>query len=551
MDDNQYFINKAKKIHGDRYDYSEIDYKNSTTPITIICRKHGNFLQIPKSHLQQLKGCKQCIVEDAYERTKINGDKFIKKVTEKYGDRYDYSEVVYKTNKTPITIICKKHGKFVQTPNAHISATGCKQCATKSKEVYTDEFIKKATEIYDDKYDYSLVDYCDSKTKIIIICKIHGQFSQTPSTHLDSKYGCPTCATENQDYPTKITQEQYIEQAKAAHGDIYNYSKVEYKNCRTPIIIICNIHGEFTQNPRDHLKCDCPKCSNIRKASKLRKTTEEFIEEAKKVHGNTYDYSKVNYITSRIKIIIICKIHGEFLQEPSAHFLYGCRLCANDFNSNLKTCTSEQFIEKSNLIHGNKYDYSLAEYINSKTDIIITCHKHGNFVLLAARHIAGQGCQKCNTCPSCGLWRTLGKLCGYCKPKNINKLYQKTKEMDVVKFLKDNLNDIDFIYNKSVGDDCTGGRLFPDTRFDRNHYQLIVEVDEHKHRGANYKCDEQRMYDIIAKLGQPCIFIRYNPDNKNSDKNILLEKIKGYLNLDIEKDKIWDDFGFKVEYLFY
>ena len=129
--------------------------------------------------------------------------------------------------------------------------------------------------------------------------------------------------------------------------------------------------------------------------------------------------------------------------------------------------------------------------------------------------------------------------------------------MKVVKFLKKKLPDYPFIHNRSVGSTCTGNHLFPDTRFDCNHYNLIIEVDEHKHRGANYKCDKQRMYDIIAKLGQPCIFIRYNPDNKKntidnkkSDQNILLKKIKKYLELE-EDDKPWNNYGYKSVYLFY
>ena len=152
----------------------------------------------------------------------------------------------------------------------------------------------------------------------------------------------------------------------------------------------------------------------------------------------------------------------------------------------------------------------------------------------------------------------MGKLCGYCKPKNKNKLYQKTKEYVVVKYLREKLPDYDFIHNKSVGSHCTkdekvnsNGHLFPDIRFDCLFYHLIVEVDENKHRGQNYKCDIQRMYDIIAKLGQPCIFIRYNPDSKKSNKEILLEKVKKYLEIDIEDNKHWDNYGFKSEYMFY
>ena len=121
--------------------------------------------------------------------------------------------------------------------------------------------------------------------------------------------------------------------------------------------------------------------------------------------------------------------------------------------------------------------------------------------------------------------------------------------MKVVQYLITMLPDYYFIHNKSIGRECTGGHLFPDIRFDCGNYNLIVEVDEYKHRGANYKCDEQRMYDIISKLGQPCIFIRYNPDNKKSNIDVLLKKVQEYLEL--SDDIIWNDFGFLVKYLFY
>jgi len=211
-----------------------------------------------------------------------------------------------------------------------------------------------------------------------------------------------------------------------------------------------------------------------------------------------------------------------------------------------------KWIDICNKIHDNKYDYSQINYINCETAVIIICSIHGNFELVAGIHMSKhQGCPKCKACPSCLLWNTRGKLCDYCLPLNRNKLYKKTKEMKVVTFLKENLPDKDFIHNKSVGKNCTDGHLFPDILFDCEFYFLIVEIDEHKHRGANYACDERRMYDIIAKLGMPCIFIRYNPDGKDSDENELLEKIKEYLEIDLEDEKIWDDYGFYTEYLFY
>ena len=159
----------------------------------------------------------------------------------------------------------------------------------------------------------------------------------------------------------------------------------------------------------------------------------------------------------------------------------------------------------------------------------------------------------CRLCPDCALWNTGGSLCDYCNPES--KMRQKTKEMAVVKRLRKHIYR-DFFHNKSVGSDCTkddrsnsNGHLFPDIRYDCLTYQLIVEVDEFKHRGADYACDERRMYDIIAKLGQPCMFIRYNPDNKDSESLI---ELACFVEEHLEKSDIeFSDAGLCTEYLFY
>jgi len=98
----------------------------------------------------------------------------------------------------------------------------------------------------------------------------------------------------------------------------------------------------------------------------------------------------------------------------------------------------------------------------------------------------------------------------------------------------------------------TGGHLFPDILYDCGHYNLISEIDEHRHRGSAYECDKRRMFDIIAKTGKPNIFIRFNPDHKLSDKDTLVETIKKYINIDMDAPtKPWDEFGFFAVYLFY
>jgi Uri superfamily endonuclease len=372
------FIEKATLIHGDLYDYSKIDYKNANTKVTIICKKHGEFQQISSVHIQGF-GCSKCS-----GKAKLNTEEFIKKATLIHGDKYDYSKVDYKNTNKKVIIICKKHKDFLQIPTNHLKGQGCNKCgyivrANKTKTT-NEEFIKKAKLVHNDKYDYSKVDYKNSNTRIIIICKEHGEFLQIPSDHL-SGFGCAKCSGK-----AKLNIEEFIEKAKLVHNDIYNYSNVDYKNSKTKIIIICKEHGEFLQIPSVHLLgFGCAKCSGTAKSN-----TNEFIENAILVHGDKYDYSKVNYIGNKKKVTIICKEHGEFLQIPNGHLnKQGCPKCAN------KNITTEEFIEKSKKIHGDLYDYSKVNYIFGHNEIIIVCKIHGEFQQKPRNHINGHGCSKC------------------------------------------------------------------------------------------------------------------------------------------------------------
>ncbi len=190
--------------------------------------------------------------------------------------------------------------------------------------VHTDKtelFISKANKIHQNRYDYSKVNYINAKTKITIICREHGEFQQTPSNHL-CNYNCQKC-TNNY----KLDTRSFIEKAKVIHNNKYDYSKVNYINADTQIIIICREHGEFTQIPDFHInrKCGCPKCAN----NKV--DLSEFIKRANRIHGNKYDYSKVEYVNNRKHVIIICKKHGEFYQTPDIHTNHncGCPSCIN------------------------------------------------------------------------------------------------------------------------------------------------------------------------------------------------------------------------------
>ncbi len=187
---------------------------------------------------------------------KLTQEEFIEKAKLKHGDKYDYSMVEYKNVRTNVIIVCRKHGEFSQKPNKHISGQGCMMCRSEKNTLTTNVFIEKAILMHKDRYDYSLVDYKYTKNKVIIICKEHGEFKQTPMTHLRGT-GCPICAGR-----VKQNTDDFIKRAKLKHGNRYSYTLVNYVNIHKKIIIVCKEHGEFKQTPNSHLyKSGCPKCS--------------------------------------------------------------------------------------------------------------------------------------------------------------------------------------------------------------------------------------------------------------------------------------------------
>jgi len=312
---NEKIILEFQKVHGDRYDYSKVEYVNTTTKVVIICKEHGEFLQTPNTH-RGTEGCLKCKIRVPV----YNNEETIQKFQKIHGDRYDYSKVEYLNQNTHVIIICKEHGEFLQTPRRHKQGNNCPKCKIRVPVYNNEEIILKFQKVHGDRYDYSKVEYVHSLTKVVIICKEHGEFHRRPSNHGQGA-GCPKCG-----YPNRHTTEECIQKFQKVHGDRYDYSKVEYVNNRTKVIIICKEHGEFLQTPFYHSSRDganCPKCTRV-----PRYNNEEIIQKFQKVHGDRYDYSKVEYVNNKTKVIIICKEHGEFLQNTPHHSRgRGCHKC--------------------------------------------------------------------------------------------------------------------------------------------------------------------------------------------------------------------------------
>ena len=185
------------------------------------------------------------------------------------------------------------------------------------KRLTTPEFIRRAKIVHGDKYAYDKVIYQTAKIKVTITCLIHGDFLQGASDHLTGR-GCQKCAVKKRADKLKSSQDEFIKKAKKVHGNKYNYDQTIYKGANEEVIINCPIHGDFKQQATYHLNGGCKECANdiTREMNEKRryKSSLLFLEKARKVHGDKYQYNKVNYKGAHKKVIITCPIHGDFEQ---------------------------------------------------------------------------------------------------------------------------------------------------------------------------------------------------------------------------------------------
>lgn len=275
-----------------------------------------------------------------------------------------------------------------------------------------EKIIKKCKELYGGKYIISSTDYKYSE-KIKIVCPIHGEFEQW-FQHFLNGVGCPKCSG-------KIDTDDFIKKSNEIHNNKYDYSKTIYEKSNDKVIIICLEHGEFKKVAYYHLNgSGCPKCLG------MNKTNEEIINSFNLIHQNKYDYSKLNYIGPQKSLTIICPKHGEFKQRFNFHLNGGgCPRCSRIINK-------EDFIEKSNKIHNNKYDYSNVKYIKSSYKVEIICKKHGSFYQSPNSHLRKIGCPKCN------ISKGEEKINNFLKNNNIifetQKRFEKCKNINTLPF---------------------------------------------------------------------------------------------------------------------
>lgn len=328
------------------------------------------------------------------------------------------------------------------------------------------KFIEKANLIHNNKYDYSILKYDGALNYVEIICPKHGIFKKIASEHIRKRNvnhgGCYKCSLANS-YNTK----SFVEKCQKIHNYRYDYSLVDYEKNNKKVKILCKEHGVFEQTPNRHLAGQgCSKC-----AGNMRLTKEEFVKKSEKIHCDKYDYSMVLYNGNKIKVKIICKIHGIFSQTPNSHLLgQGCPKCSNNL------IETEDFILKSNIIHENKYDYSKTVYEKSIKKVIIICPIHGEFKQKPVIHSGGSGCQKCSES------KGERKIDNFLKHNNIDFEKQKTFDScinpDTGKCLK-----FDFFLKRfNLLIEYDGEYHFYPWRFGSNQKKSIIEFEKVKLR---------------------------------------------------------------------
>ena len=269
-------------------------------------------------------------------------------------------------------------------------------------------FIEFARTIHGDKLDYSESVYINRKVPMVITCKkCKRRFEQSPSNHTNSAFidkyklrdGCEYC-----DSKSRNSKPYFIKKAQEIHGNDYDYSLIkEYEEAGAKIEIIhkkCGLRFFQTKNAHnrgDGCPCNCPKI----------RTKEEFIEDAKKIHGDAYDYSNIKYIDTSVNLELKCNECDEvFLECPRNHLhcpkknktqVSRCPNC-KDYT---KVLTKEEFVEKAVAMHADKYDYSEVEYINTKSFVKIKCNNCSKiFEQIPNAHLAKRennlgGCPEC------------------------------------------------------------------------------------------------------------------------------------------------------------
>ncbi|PZM04657.1 hypothetical protein DOL92_04560 [Acinetobacter nosocomialis] len=322
------FIQQAKLIHSDKYNYDEVEFSYKKDIISIECKEHGFFHQMVGSHLRGF-GCLKC----RKTRPSIGIDEFIERANKVHNSKYSYVGSIFNGVDKQIAIICPKHGEFYQMAGNHMKGHGCPACAG-CKRLDNITIIQQFKEVHGDTYNYSRVEYIGIDKPVEIICPSHGVFSQTPYQHRLGS-GCVKCSTLKTTIKSIKTFSDFVNHAQKVHGNIYKYDESSYVSSNKKVKIFCEDHGWFHQKAAGHTNgLKCPKCADLCRNAYAR---QKYIRACKdtdglsnlyiiKMHSESEVFFKVGITKHNPKVrfrkVKCYSIKHEIMYRGEAGFIY-------------------------------------------------------------------------------------------------------------------------------------------------------------------------------------------------------------------------------------
>ncbi len=233
-------------------------------------------------------------------------------------------------------------------------------------------------------------------------CYTHGKFTKKLCNSFGYQKLCPKCSkdvTKARNLIGGWSYTEFVKEANLVHNEVYSYTEIEIHSLNQNIEIICATHGKFTQLANTHLLgSGCKICGKNRQKQLIAMTPSQFIKRANVVHNNKYNYSQLNFRNVNERGTITCPIHGDFNQMLHSHLEgYGCKECGVGLRTKSNTKTFDEYVQIANEKHDFKYKY---EIVNSwkgvaKSNVKVTCDKHGAFITPAHEHTQSSGCYQC------------------------------------------------------------------------------------------------------------------------------------------------------------
>lgn len=330
----EFFIENAVRVHGNKYDYTKLPLTfRGTDKIPIICKEHGEFLQIARNHIYGTHtGCPICGRIKANKSMTDTFETFVNKAKEVHGNKFEYFEESFTKTSSKLKIKCNKCGQiFEQLGTMHLSGCGCSYCNPPHTKLTTEQFKEKLSVTHPNLEVLS--EYNGADKIIIVRCKIHDYTYKTTPHRLTQGANCKKCYYDRSSKNRTKTKEQVLEDLKQIHNNKYSFPYIdeEYVNSRSKITALCPKHGKFVISINKLISGHgCIKCANEKNGKSKRFTIEQFKEKSYKKHGLKYIYPHLEeeLETAQSFITIICPEHGEFKQKSGIHSNgSGCPRC--------------------------------------------------------------------------------------------------------------------------------------------------------------------------------------------------------------------------------